>query len=51
MMKKLQIVRTTKTVENDITGKSRRTAILVNASTVQQFRLVLSVMDYEIFNV
>jgi hypothetical protein len=50
MMKKLQIIRIRKTAENDITGKSRRIAVLVNTSTAQQFRLVLSVIGYEIFN-
>jgi len=50
MMKKLQIIHTTKTVENDEIGKSRRIAVLVNISTEQQFRLVFSLIGYEIFN-
>lgn len=50
MMKKLQIIHTKKTVENDETGKSRRIAVLVNISTEQKFRLVFSLIGYEIFN-
>ena len=49
-MKKLQIIHTTKTVENDEIGKSRRIAVLVNISTEQKFRLVFSLIGYEIFN-
>ena len=50
MVKKLQIIRTMKTVQNDITGKSREIAVLVNMSTAQEFRLVLSFIGYEIFS-
>jgi len=36
MMKKLKIIRTTQTVENEITGKSRRISVLVNMSKAQR---------------
>jgi hypothetical protein len=45
MMKKIQIIRTTQTVEHEITGKSRGISVLVNKSKAQ-----CSVIGYEIFN-
>jgi hypothetical protein len=47
MVKKLQIISTTTTVQNEITGKSRRIEVLVNSAAIQARTFCYRLSDFQ----